>query len=81
MTEFKTCHEGASREPLETACRAEFARMKADTERALREAGQPVTGDANRDAEALMNFEKAQSDAAWEETKRNARAAGLVVPD
>lgn len=44
MTEFKTCHEGAAREPLETACRAEFARMKADT-------------------------------------KRNARAAGLVVPD
>lgn len=79
MTEFKVCHEGAERAPLESACKAEFARMKKDTEDQLRAAGLPVTGDANKDAEALANFAEAEADRAMKEATEAAAEASAAA--
>lgn len=79
MTEFKVCHEGAEREPLETACRAEFARMQRETEDELRAAGLPVTGDAAKDGETYGRYVEEQANKAAADAEKAANEAHEAI--
>lgn len=79
MTEFKVCHEGAEREPLERACKAEMAQLQKRTEDELREAGLPVTGDWAKDSEALGKHLEAKADKAASDAQKAADDAFAAV--